>query len=142
MATLQFRGTDFRDLLDVLVQAVELAAAGERSAINVNGVIFGPDLSGIAALMPDAPLSKQHQAVVDAVVTELPEGRAQPRAARCRCGSVQGTPIGLEAVGRAHPDCWERPLSEVRTGPASPPEAPRRGRARGGRCRAPLPSWS
>jgi hypothetical protein len=62
MVTLQFRGTDFRGLIETLAEAVKLARAGERPAIEINAMIYRPgDLGAIAALMPGGELSTKHQ---------------------------------------------------------------------------------
>jgi hypothetical protein len=82
MATLQFRGTDFRGLIETLAEAVKLAGAGERPAIEVNGMIYRPgDLGAIAALMPQASLSARHQAIIDMMVTDKPRPADYRRAA-------------------------------------------------------------
>jgi hypothetical protein len=82
MATLQFRGTDFRGLIETLAEAVKLAGAGERPAIEVNGMIYRPGgLSAISGLMPKAALSAKHQAIVDKVVTDKPRPADYRRAA-------------------------------------------------------------
>jgi len=73
MATLRFRGSDFRDLIDTLAQAVKLSANGERPVIEVNGMIISPnDVNSIAGLMPQAPLSTRHRVVGDQLVTDKP----------------------------------------------------------------------
>jgi hypothetical protein len=83
-ATLQLRGNDLRGVIDILAQAIQLADAGERPAVEINGIIYAPDdLGAIAALMPDVPLAKHHRAVVDAVVTDRPaDYRSYRRAVR------------------------------------------------------------
>jgi hypothetical protein len=39
MTTLQFTGTDYRGLIDVLIQAVELSGEG-RPTVEVNGKVY------------------------------------------------------------------------------------------------------
>jgi hypothetical protein len=75
VATLQFRGNDLRGLIDTLAEAVKLADAGERPAVEINEIIYAPDdLGAIAALLPRGPLTARHQAIVD----ELVKGRPRP----------------------------------------------------------------
>jgi hypothetical protein len=82
MMTLRFKGKKFCDLLDLLVEAVELAGTGCAPAIEINGMIFrSGDLGAIAALMPDVALSVTHQAIVDAVLTGRPKKPAGYRKA-------------------------------------------------------------
>jgi hypothetical protein len=69
--TLQFRGTNFRDLIEILAEAAKLADAGEQPAVQVNTVIYSPgDLGALAALVPEGTLSKRHHAFVDAVLID------------------------------------------------------------------------
>jgi hypothetical protein len=69
METLKFQGTDFRGLLDILIEAVQIAAKdGQRPKVEVNGKIYAEyDLLKIAGLMPDEELTAEHQAKVDAI---------------------------------------------------------------------------
>jgi hypothetical protein len=110
MATLRFLGTDFRNLIDTLHEAVKLARAGERSSIEVNSIIYRPgDLAAIAALMPEGPLSVRHQVIVDAVTIDKPDTYRAAAAGLARLADtapISPRPSGCRAVG-AHPR-WHR----------------------------------
>jgi hypothetical protein len=57
---LKFLGRDRRQLLDILIQAVEITSAeGNPPAIEVDGAPH--DLLKVAALLPDEPLQPDHQ---------------------------------------------------------------------------------
>ena len=68
MTTLRFEGDDYRNLIDTLIDAVEVAAReGERPSIEVNGRTYGElHLVNVAMLLPYAePLQERHQSLVD-----------------------------------------------------------------------------
>lgn len=75
MTTLQFTGTDYRDLIDVLIQAVELTGGGDRPTIEVNGKVYaGFDLLKVAALLPDDDLLPHHQAAIEKMFQKKQRG--------------------------------------------------------------------
>jgi hypothetical protein len=68
LTTLTFTGTDFRGLLDLLIEAVKL---DERPSMVVNGKTYAPfELLRVADLLPDDDLLPHHQSVVDAMFTK------------------------------------------------------------------------
>jgi hypothetical protein len=85
MADLTFSGRDFRDLLDVLISAVDLAGREPRPSIIVNGMIYAPgDLMKVAGLLPDLKLSAKHQAAVSRLLQKPPRGYRRAGASLAR----------------------------------------------------------
>jgi hypothetical protein len=102
MATaLRFVGRDLRNLIATLAKAIELADAGETPCIEANSIVyrFG-DLSALAALMPDVPLSAQHQAIVDAV---LPTDKRRKPASYRRTAVILAQRCGRSSMARTSP---------------------------------------
>jgi hypothetical protein len=65
-------GTDFRGLLDLLIEAVKL---DERPSMVVNGKAYAPfELLRVADLLPDDDLLPHHQSIVDAMFTKRQHG--------------------------------------------------------------------
>ena len=72
MTTLTFTGTDFRGLLDLLIEAVKL---DERPSMVVNGKTYAPfELLRVADLLPDDDLLHHHQSIVDAMFARRQHG--------------------------------------------------------------------
>jgi len=72
LTTLTFTGTDFRGLLDLLIEAVNL---DERPSMVVNGKTYAPfELLRVADLLPDDDLLPHHQSIVDAMFTKRQHG--------------------------------------------------------------------
>ena len=72
LTTLTFTGTDFRGLLDLLIEAVNL---DERPSMVVNGKTYAPfELLRVADLLPDDDLLPHHQSIVDAMFTKRQNG--------------------------------------------------------------------
>jgi hypothetical protein len=72
LATLNFTGTDFRGLLDLLIEAVKL---DERPSMVVNGNTYAPfELLRVADLLPDEELLPHHQSIVDGMFTQRQHG--------------------------------------------------------------------
>ena len=72
MTTLTFTGTDFRGLLDLLIEAVNL---DERPSMVVNGKTYAPfELLRVADLLPDDDLLPHHQSIVDAMLAKRQHG--------------------------------------------------------------------
>jgi hypothetical protein len=73
MATLTFRGSNFRTLLDTLLEAVKNTDAGKHFDIETNGVIWrAGKLTGIEALLPAYPLNPKQLRVVEQVLGPAP----------------------------------------------------------------------
>jgi hypothetical protein len=72
LTKLTFTGTDFRGLLDLLIEAVKL---DERPSMVGNGKTFAPfGLLRVADLWPDDDLLHHHQSIVDAMFTKRQHG--------------------------------------------------------------------
>jgi hypothetical protein len=72
LTTLTFMGTDFRGLLDFLIEAVKLV---ERPSMVVNGKTYAPfELLRVADLLPEDDLLPHHQSIVDAMFTKRQHG--------------------------------------------------------------------
>jgi hypothetical protein len=72
LTTLTFTGTDFRGLLDLLIQAVNL---DERPSMVVDGKAYAPfELLRVADLLPDDDLLPHHQSIVDAMFAKRQHG--------------------------------------------------------------------
>jgi hypothetical protein len=63
---LTFDGTDTRDLIETLIEAVRLTRErGERPSIRVAGKIYPPDrIAKVAELLPNEELSDRHRAII------------------------------------------------------------------------------
>jgi hypothetical protein len=68
-AILTFDGTDRRDLIETLIEAVRLTRErGERPSIRVAGTTFPPDrIAKVAELLPDEELSDRHRAIISSM---------------------------------------------------------------------------
>jgi hypothetical protein len=72
LTTLTFTGTDFRGLLDLLIEAVKL---DERPSMVVNGKTYAPyELLRVADLLPNDELLPHHQSIVDGMFTKRQHG--------------------------------------------------------------------
>jgi len=72
LTTLTFTGTDFRGLLDLLIEAVNL---DERPSMVVNGKTYAPfELLRVADLLPDDDLLPHHQSIVDGMFPKRQHG--------------------------------------------------------------------
>ena len=66
MAVLKFDDTDYHNLIDLLVEAVQVTeATGHRPSVVVDGRTYDPyDLPKVAALLPhNEPLNERHAAL-------------------------------------------------------------------------------
>ncbi len=72
MKTLEFNGEDTRDLLDVLIEAVDVArSTGKSPQVVVRGKTYmGYDLAKVARLLPEEPLLPKHEEVIEKMFTK------------------------------------------------------------------------
>jgi hypothetical protein len=72
LTTLTFTGTDFRGLLDLLIEAVKL---DERPLMVINDKTYAPyELLRVADLLPDDDVLPHHQTIVDGIFTKRQHG--------------------------------------------------------------------
>src|SRR6476660_5445423 len=64
--TLTFGGDDARDLLEILIQAVDVTrSTGARPRVRVGGRFYEPfELSGLVALLPGSEIQSHHLAML------------------------------------------------------------------------------
>jgi hypothetical protein len=75
--TLKFVSSDYRELIDLLVEAVEIASVtGERPSIEVDGKTYAPyDLEKLSLLLVhDEPLQERHEAKVAKIFDKRQHG--------------------------------------------------------------------
>jgi hypothetical protein len=76
LTTLRFLERDRRQLLDVLIQAVDIASIeGKPPEIEVDGRVYAShDILKVAALLPDEPLQPHHQDTIDRMFKKRQRG--------------------------------------------------------------------